>query len=385
MNSAFLSKGRLYLLSENGKAEEVRSEFADKQEREAERRRSYSPWEREEGAANAFGGINVWGGRAGAARFERYAFSDILRLDGNTLLYTLTNGTVTGLFEYDVREKTERRLVHRNDFRFEGMDCDPGSRELCVGRAREDGSVNIERIDLAGRTLKQITEGDSVDSFPSFSLMSPTRLLFQSSGIARMGNGAFHSLGSACINRLDLNTGEMSEVMGNDSCDFLMPKEDREGAVFCIRRPVQSFKRPPFWRSLIEFMMFPLLFVQALYNFLKVFTDLFKNQPAIADGPRIQPPQQGQHIRILGQTIDLGKAIAGKKGEDPTLVPGDWELVRLVDGKAPEVLARHVCAFDIDGTGTVTYTNGFKISTVKSGTPSSLGTFELVERLRCLT
>lgn len=384
MTTAFISKGKLFLLSADGKAEEVHSEFASKQEREAERRHSYSPWTKDNGSSSAFGGVNVWAGHAAAARFAQYFFTEVARIDENTLLYTMTNGTVTGLFEYDLIEKTERRLVHRNELYFLGMDYDPGSKLLCAGRTREDGAAHLEFVDLSGRTTKHLTEGDSVDCFPSFSLRNRAEILFQSSGIARTEDGAFHSHGPACINRIQLETGELTEIIADEQYDFLTPREDKEGAVYCIRRPLQSARKVPLWKSLVDFIMAPVYFAQALYNFLKVFTQLFKNQPTMADGPPLQPAPQRQYMNVLGQVVDLGKARATKKGEEASLVPKDWELVKIVPAREPEVLARGVCSFDIDPSGAITHTNGFKIRTLAAGNDAARGSFEIVEKLRCL-
>ena len=47
MPTAFIARGKLYLLSDDGETEEIQSEFASKQEREADRRQTYSPWTKE--------------------------------------------------------------------------------------------------------------------------------------------------------------------------------------------------------------------------------------------------------------------------------------------------------------------------------------------------
>ncbi len=204
MTTAFISKGQLYLLAEDGTPEAIHSAFASKQEREADKRQNNSPWAKEGDSSNAFGGVNVWGGHAAAARFTPYRCTEAIRLDENTLLYTLTNDTVTGLFEYDIAEKTERRLVHRNELNFQGMDYDAEGRHLCVGRGRESGAVDLEFIDMGGRTVKHITDGDSIDCNPAYSRKDPSVILFQSSGIARTEDGTFHSIGPAYVNRLNL-------------------------------------------------------------------------------------------------------------------------------------------------------------------------------------
>lgn len=384
MNAAFISKGKLYLLSESGTATEVRSEFAAKQEGLAARRQSYSPWSKDSGESAGFGGINVWGGHQAANRFTPYQVTDVAWSSDKTLLYTMTNGTVTGIFELDVADHTERRLVHRNELHFLGMDYDPDQELLCVGRATEDGAAHLEFVDRNGRTVKRLTEGDSVDCNPSFSRRDRSQILFQSSGIARTEDGEFHSFGPSSVNRLNLETGALEEIIGDDAHDFLTPQEGSDGAVYCIRRPLASAMRIPIWKSLIGFLMAPVFFAQALYNFLKIFTQLFKNEPTLAEGPKAPPVPRQQYVRVLGQTIALGKAHADPKSEDASLVPPTWELIRIAPDTPVEVLATSVCTFSLDAPGSITHSNGFKIHIHGSGGNSALGRFEMVEKLRCL-
>jgi hypothetical protein len=59
--------------------------------------------------------------------------------------------------------------------------------------------------------------------------------------------------------------------------------------------------------------------------------------------------------------IELSKA-----RNDPqyagSLVPGNWELVRVARAGAPvEVLARHVAGFDVRDDGRIVFTNGYDI------------------------
>jgi len=382
MTTAFIAKGRLYLLSENGIAEELHSEFASKQEREADRRQSYSPWSKDNDSAGAFGGINVWAGHAATTRFAQYMFTEVARVDENTLLYTMTNGTVTGLFEYDLKEKTERRLVHRNELHFIGMDYDREQELMIVGRATEEGAAHLELVDKNGRTIKHLTDGDSVDCFPAYSHRNPNEVLFQSNGIARTPEGHVIAFGPACINRLNLETGALDEVLSDEEYDYIAPREHNDGAIYCIRRPYNSQKKVPLLKSLVDFLMAPVYFAQALYNFLKIFTQLFKNDPTMADGPLPQTPPQQQHVQVLGRTINLGKAVATKKGDEASLVPDDWELIKVIPGEPAKVLAKGVCAFDLAASGEVILTNGFRLRTPEG--VAMPGKFEIVEKVRCL-
>lgn len=382
MDYAYIAQGQLYLIDGDGHVTEVESEFAQKQVREAERRNQYSPWGKDDGGDGPFGGMSVWGGRAAAARFEGYRFTNVVRLDADHLLYTLSSSTVTGLFEYDLSDKRERRLVHRNDFRFQGLDLNSEGTHLCVGKQLEEGVADIEMRDLSGRVTGQITGGDSVDSFPSFSKQDPDVVVFQSCGIARMDDGLFHSFGPSGINRIHLKTGELTELLSHESFDYLTPQEGPDGQVYCIRRPAFSGLKVPWWRAALQFLLFPFHFVHALYNFMNLFTQLFKNQPSLAEGPRSAAPPPQQHLTVLGRAIEIGKAAARKNSDgEETLVPSDWKLIRIDSSGEEKEVASAVCSFAIDEEGGLSYTDGYRIYHLTGDSRTLVGQYPLVEKL----
>ena len=65
-------------------------------------------------------------------------------------------------------------------------------------------------------------------------------------------------------------------------------------------------------------------------------------------------------------------------------MPDTWELIKVVNGGTPEVLATGVCSFDLDESGTVVHTNGYKIHANLAGQKTVLGKFEQVQTVRCL-
>ena len=381
MSYAYIAKGALFLVDEQGGILELESEFSQKQLREFEKRKQYSPVQRDE-EASPFA-LSPWMGHSSTARFEGYRFADMVRIDERYLLYTLCTRTVTGLFRYDLVHKSERRLVHSNDFKFDGLDYNGETEQICVGQRHGDGSANIELRDLDGRLLQQLTGGDSVDTAPAYSRKDSNRILFQSQGIARDDEGLFVAVGPASVNFLNVAEGNLEELVAEEGYDFLVPKEGPDGAFYCIRRPEFSAVKVPLHRTLVAALLFPFNFVHALFNFLTVFTELFKNQPTLASGPPAPPLPKNQRMMVLGQAVELGKQKARRNGEDEeVLVPENWELIRVAEGAAPEPIARHVCAFDINPEGHVYYTNGYSVFRWDGARHEKLSRHELVERVQ---
>lgn len=383
MKAAFISKGRLFVLMDDGTTKEIESPFALKRQTETEMRRSTSPWQGE-GGGGMWGGFSIWGARGiPRAGDDAYIFTDVAKGKGSSIFYGLRTFTVMGLFEYDLTTGEERRIFHRNDFRFSGIDCDPEGRQFVVARFRDDGAMDIDLLDQNGRSLKVLTGGDSVDGHPRFSKSHKDDVLFQSCGIARNNAGAGFWRGPSSVNRINVVTGEMSEILADSAFDYLLPREDSAGTVYCIRRPYKVNARRPLGRDLLEFLFFPFRFAHAFYSFCRAFSEMFNNPATLADGPRPNLTQQEQYVEVLGQMLDVGKARRVRGQDEPSLVPHDWELLRIRTGQQPETLAKGVCSFDLNDADSVIFTNGFRIHAIRDREKSPLGKFELVEQLRC--
>lgn len=373
--NAFISRGRLYIAGEDGQVREVESPFCLKHEAEELRRDSTNPW-KERGAADFY-----FGKRPGV--HARYMFREMARGDGQSLFYVLNSGDVSGLFAFDPATGEERRLFHRNGFDIEGLDYDGQSKRFVVGRRRQDQAVDIELLDSDGRTERVLTGGDSLDSHPSFSRRDPDRVLFQSRGIARNDEGMFVTAGPSGIMRIGISSGALEELIEDREHDYLLPQEDSDGVVYCIRRPIASAKGISFWRHVLGVLGFPVFFAVALLNFLKVFTQAFQNRVTLADGPPPPDPREGRHLRVLDQVIELSKSRKGEGEDERTLVPKTWQLVRIAPGREPEVLADGICSFDLDDNGGVVCSNGYRMLAVAQGERKTIARHELIEKVRC--
>jgi len=155
--------------------------------------------------------------------------------------------------------------------------------------------------------------------------------------------------------------------------------------VYCIRRPCRSQMRKPLYKELIDFLMLPVRFAEALFNFVRIFTEAFRNRPDLAEGPepRFSPP--GQYVTVLGEVIDIAKARKARPDKDRSLVPDTWQLVKLAPGKDLEVIAKSVCCYDLAADGRIVFTNGFTIHHIDGEGGSSVAGFELIQQVRCLS
>ncbi|MHC4743930.1 MAG: hypothetical protein ACYS8Z_18590 [Planctomycetota bacterium] len=384
MYHAFISDGRLLIRTENGELREITSKFAKEKAEDAEQQRSLHGWKTKgkEGSPY-FNADVVWGGQASLKSFSRFKFKTVTYGGPDTIYYLITNNSMTGLFKYSISEDSELRLFHRQEFHECGMDYSPVRDKFVAATGREDGSVGIELLNNEGKYEETITAGDSKDSNPSFSRKNPQEILYQTAGIARSDEGFIYVYSPEAINKIDLETGKITELLQDDHYDFLMPRDDAEGNVYCIRRPYKAPWHFASLRTLLYIIMFPIHLVIAIVRFLDAFVKLFGLKAQRPAGPNIGPEPGSKHLRVLGQTIDLAKIQAkAKLGAEPSLVGRHCELVKLTEEGQIEVVAKKVSSFDIDEEGAIHVTNGFRVNKVSESQNTPVFKHKIIEDLR---
>ncbi|MHC4636399.1 MAG: TolB-like translocation protein [Planctomycetota bacterium] len=383
MYHAFISDGRLYIHDIDGSIKEITSHFADEKAIESEEHKNRQGWKSKDNQDNAYWNMAVWGKQASASPFCPYRFTKAMVAGEKSLYYLITNNYITGLFKYDIEQDEEIRLFHRNNFFQQGIDYSGKLDQFVSAVVAEDGSVDIDLLDSQGTFIKTITTGDSRDSNPVFSRHDPNWILYQSSGIARNEEGFTYAYGPESINRIEIDSGEITEVVADYKYDYLLPKDDNEGNIYCIRRPYRGPGYRSVWQSLFYIVTFPVRFVIAIFKFLDAFTRLFNQKDLMLNGPQAKIPAQSKYVQVLGKTIDLAKVQrTANLQQTPSLVPGSWELVRITKSCHIEVLARRVCSYDIDQEGNIHFTNGFKVSTYAKDRLVTLFKHNIIEDLK---
>ncbi len=379
----FISDGRLFIHDDGG-IREIVSKFAEEKAAEAERRKELHSWKTEGGQEGTyFTSETIWGKQAWARPFRRFRFKSVMTKDSNTLYYLLTNDFITGLFQYSIEDDEEVRLFHRREFAELGMDFSPDKSEFVAAVVLESGHINIELLDSESSYKKTLTEGDSRDCNPSFSKFNDQDVLYQTAGIARGEDGFVMAYGPEAIHKVRIDTGEITELLSDDKCDYLLPKDDKNGNLYCIRRPYQQPYYVSPWKILLSILTFPIRFIIAIVNFLNAFTKLFNEKPIQPAGPDVRPKFENKYINVLGRTINLAKLQKSNKSIDnASLVPRNWELVKLSNDGQLEVVAKKVSSFDIDQDGNVHFTNGFRVNELTAAQTEMLFRYRIIENLK---
>jgi hypothetical protein len=382
MYHVFISDGRLLIHDDDGAIKELTSQFADQKMQEAETNKTHQGWKGKSSQDNPYWGSAVWGNQASTRTFTPFRFKNVMLADDNTIFYLITNNFMTGLFKYNIEVDEEIRLFHRNDFLENGIDYSIQLDQFVAAVVTEDGSVDLELLNSQGSFTKNLTGGDSCDSNPVFSRKNSNHVLYQSAGIARDEDGTHFAYSPESVNRIDIETGQITEVIADQEHDYLLPREDAHGNVYCIRRPYHGPGYRSIWQTCWHIITFPVQFVIAIFRFFDAFTKLF-NQDWQTAGHNIKPPQKNKYIRVLGQTIDLAKIRRNSDSrQGPSLVPKSWELIKIENSGQVRVLAKKVSSYDINEQANVHFTNGFKVSVFSQDKAATIFKHNIVEDIK---
>jgi hypothetical protein len=356
---AYVAEGKLYLKREGNQPQLIESPFVQGILDRVERARQNNDW-KSSGMAWQFSSRQMSpNAQVPSAETRRIRFSGLSRggAEGE-LLYALDTDHVGGLFSLDTREHHERRIFHRNGFVAADLARHPGDGMLALSLRAPDGTASVAVMEAAGKGLRSVTEGDSVDESPSWISSEQKSLLFQSAGVGRNSQGVGIGLGPYAIHRLDVETGNLTTVLEEENNDLLLPRMSADGALHFVRRPYRPNAVSP-WRIFTDTLLFPFRVVRAIVHFLDFFSVMFSRKPLLtAGGPRTEGPD-ARSLMLWGRFIDAEKALRkANQGAQGPLVPADWQLIRRADTGEEQVLAKNVLAYDLCPDGSVIHTNG---------------------------
>lgn len=351
---AFIARGKLFFANAGEPLREIQSPHVQAVIDRAERSRERNAWK--EGTA-----FNVRAYGRGMAEVADdvgiRSSSAALTADGR-VLYFLRDGRMGGLFEQDLANGREKRLLHRQNLLLDDLRLHPDGTQLLASQRAHTGIASIVRMDVDGENYRELTGGDTADSAPAFVPGEPTQVVFQSSGIARNPHGLVAAHGPASIQLLDTATGGLTPVLDDPRFDHLQPRVDAQGNLLYIRRPFEAIRNPG-GRAALDVLLFPFRLLRALFHYLNFFSLMYTRKPlSSAGGPEHQADLR--EMMLKGRRIDAEAALrrGGTVAGVPSLVPADWQLVRRDRHGHETVLARHVASFDLTADGTLLYSNG---------------------------
>ncbi|SKA95083.1 hypothetical protein SAMN02745166_02266 [Prosthecobacter debontii] len=386
---AYISQGKLFMKPAVGGEVEIVSDFVrslKQRLKSVEDRQAF----RGSGSGAAFmrGGVG-----SGGATVEDTFFAEFSAVASgvgpNQVCYAIDAGDVRGLFVYDLAEKYERRVLHGPRHRFAALDVrqEEGTQVWLVAAAQDHGDsrIGLFRPDVGGG-VQELTEGDSLDSYPCWLPEGQRGFVYQTSGIARQAHGPeWAGLGPASLQRIHLDTGSLETVAEDDRYDFLCPAYGRDGSLYYLKRPYVPFHRVPLWQQGLDVLLFPFRLLRAVVAFLNVFSVFFSGKPlqTAGQGPRREGPDP-KAVFLHGRWVRMEKQMRDAAVDEMTsAVPKNWELIRQTpEGLTTSVLTG-VMAFTVASDGSLIYSNGRGVWAVdgQGGKPVKLSSRSLVTAL----
>jgi hypothetical protein len=354
---AFISNGKLFYQAPGEELRELQSPHVRTVMDRMERRQQLHGWKEGTAFSRSFTGrdhhmsADAVGIQATSAQFAAH----------DRVLYFLRDSSFGGLFEYDLAQDTEKRLLHKQYLSLEDLRIHPDGHQLLCAQHARNGAANIVVMDADASNYRELTSGDTVDAAPAWVPGQAHAILFQSSGLARNPAGYVLAKGPASIQMADTVAGSLTTILEDPRLDFLQPRVGPNGFLYFIRRPYEA-PRYGMENAVTDALLFPFRVLRALFHYLNFFSLMYSRKPLItASGPALQADLK--EILIKGKRLDAEAALRDgvPLGGVPSLVPASWQLVcRCLQGEE-RVLASHVASFDIASDGTILFSNGYGV------------------------
>lgn len=360
---AYLAQGKLHLQGDNG-SHTLESAFGRSLRERAAQIQHRHAWKTQGRGAQFMTGA-LWPQQGRDPGEFRIAITSIASgREPGELLYSLETEDISGIFRVD-GNGVEQRLFHTADFRVRHVALDPSGSSIAASIFRNNFTSNLAVLQMEGAEWLEATDGDSFDIAPRWVPGPHRRLVFQSAGLGRDGNGRFCGLGPFGVQQLDLESGVIECLAEEPDHDLLGPQRTAEGGLYYIRRPHHSIQRKVSPVSALrDTALFPFRLGFAVFQFFNFFSMRYTGKPLATSKGAMQRQPDLKQMLVWGNLIDADRA-ARENGpadtEAPDLVPPSWQLVRRSSDGATEVLATSVLSFDIAVDGSVLYSNGSSI------------------------
>ena len=306
---------------------------------------------------------------------------------GGEILYSLETDAVGGLFQYDIKEGYEQRLVHRQGLHLRDLTRHPVSGQLAGSVGHTDGSASLAVMQPDGARLREVTEGDAVDEAPSWVPGEEETLVYQSAGIGRDHMDGIYGFAPFGIYKLDLANDRMSTVLELPEFDCLAPRITADGSLYYIRRPYQLEPPRDIMRMTKDVLLFPFRLMRAVVHFFHAFSMFFSRKPLITSGgPRREGPDK-RRLMIRGRIVEVSRDLADSKNADKPLIPNSWELIRRAPNGDETTIASHVLSYDLCPDGSPIYSNGSAVFHLPIGAtkPERLARGRYIEHLTVIS
>ncbi|HEX7858775.1 MAG TPA: hypothetical protein VF773_00455 [Verrucomicrobiae bacterium] len=377
----YLANGQLRMWQDSGKPQTIESRFGTDLVNKSLKEQQRHAW-KQGGEGKLIPSSALWG-KGDSEKPVQVALTSVCRgAEPAEFLYTLRTEHVCAILSVNAAKAEEQRIWNNNIKRIDHLDVHPTLGHVACSVEQKGGTANIG-IRLAGDSgLAEVTEGDSVDTAPSWIPRDQMALIFQSAGVGRNKDGFIGGLGPFAIQQLEIENGEMTTLVEDSKFDLLTPRMTADGTLYYIKRPYKDGRGTPL-DALKDVILFPFRLAHAIFGYLNIFSMLYS-------GKQLKTVKQhGAKNLDIPQMIVWGNLIKAQQGEEdsgqPSLVPKSWQLIRRSTTGEEAVVATSVLCYDLAADGTILHSNGSAIYALSpNGTASELVRDKLVQQVIAL-
>jgi hypothetical protein len=377
---AYLAGGKIRLKLDGEKPRTIESQYGNSIRDKAVKAQQRHAW-KTEGGNSFLSGSMLWGKGGSDPSAIRINTTSLCRgTTAGQLIYALETDHSCGLLAVDNLGGDERRLWSNNTQRLRHISTCEGRVACSVEHKFGTANIGVMLTDTSG--LSEVTEGDSLDTAPRWVPGSAKQIVFQSAGVGRDRNGNYAGLGPFAIQKLDLDTGEMTTLMEDPTRDLLVPQMTADGTLHYIERPYTTGREVSWPQFFKDFFLFPFRLLFAIFQYLNIFSLMYTGKKLTSAGDARAREMDLKQMMIWGNMV---RSADQPHTEAPDLVPKTWRLMRKSEGEEAEELATSVLSYDLCPDGSVLYTNGTAIyHRGPDGKPTRLLTDDLIEQVAVL-
>lgn len=273
-----------------------------------------------------------------------------LRLDESGCIY---------IRSLDKTDMNENLIVSGKDIFPGKMSC--FGNKLVVSCGENYAEKHISVYELPSSFCREYTDGDSIEEAPCFD--GENKIYFSAAGYARDTAGNIAAVQNKSIVCLDTDASQMDEVISDEKYDFLCPKPDGNGGLYCIRQPAGGVKDGGD-NILKDIVMFPVRIVKAFAGMLNYFSMIFGGESLRSGGNAKAKQKDEKQTFIDGNLINAAKNMkdAESKGEKyPGIMPQERILMHIGANGKQETVKNGVLDYTLMSDGGFAVSNGSHI------------------------
>jgi hypothetical protein len=278
-------------------------------------------------------------------------------------IYSINIDGVGGMYSKSVADDLYEGHITANDSLYIGSINVKGNQ--CAASVGDSQTRNLAVFELPSGRFTELTEGDTIEDYPSFSIHSENRIFFSSAGLARYPDGT-PVCGPYAAMVYDTSKGEMNELFADEKFDYIRVKDDKKGNIYFIKRPYVSQGQENV-NILADILLFPWRIVKAVFGFFNYISIIFGGEslrsgsdPHLNINTKAKRKSQ-QELFVDGNVINAESTYNRNKQEGdkfPGLIPHSWELIRIEPDGSQVCLKKGVLDYTLCDNGDILYSNG---------------------------